>query len=96
MPVPNHRRRRLVQGAAYASGSATPGAQEGTTSTPLTRRLAHLTASPEELGLIGAELAKRLTMAAEDFLSELAADQVRGSFRGELVGFPGEDPEVES
>lgn len=93
MPEPNHRHRRLVQGSAY---TATPEVPAEPSAAHPSGRLAHLTASPEELGLIGAELAKRLTLAAEDFLSELAADQVRGSFRQELGDFAADQSESET
>jgi hypothetical protein len=43
-----------------------------------------LTVSPEELGIIGAELTRRLTFAAEEFLTELVEGQVRDAFRQEL------------
>jgi hypothetical protein len=60
---------------------------------PVPHHLAHLTTPPAELGLIGAELAKRLTLAAEEFLAELAAEQVRGSFRAELGDPVEEEPQ---
>ncbi|MDI6871620.1 MAG: hypothetical protein QME79_09745 [Bacillota bacterium] len=93
MPIPRRSRRRLVQGTRYtgepAARSETPSPSAGSAY----NRLAHLNTSPGELGLIGAELAKRLTLAAEEFLSELAAEQVRGSFRGELGGLLAEEPD---
>lgn len=93
MPT-RHRRRHVVPGNTYAAGpgDGTTGAPSGGSAGP-PGPLAHLTASPEELGIIGAELAKRLTLAAEEFLSELAANQVRGSFRQEMGDFLGEPPE---
>lgn len=45
----------------------------------------HFTVSPEELGVIGAELTKRLTFAAEEFLTEMVEHQVRDAFRQELA-----------
>lgn len=77
--------RRLVRGTDFAPRPGDAGGKpENAGSQPAQPGLAYLRTSPEELGLIGAELTKRLTLAAEDFLSELAADQVRGSFRQEL------------
>ncbi len=93
MPAPRHHRRRVVQGTNYASGVHAGADGSLTTASAGHSHLAHLTTSPEELGIIGAELAKRLTLAAEEFLTELAADQVRGSFRHELGALVEEAPE---
>ena len=82
MTTPRNAPRRLVRGTTYAARPAASDGEKENTAIPSAQGgLAHLCTSPEELGLIGAELAKRLTLAAEEFLSELAAEQVRGSFR---------------
>ncbi|MGE5553164.1 MAG: hypothetical protein ACM3XZ_04495 [Betaproteobacteria bacterium] len=76
--------RRLIHGSRYTGGSGVRAQSQPEAPPTHHNRLARLTTSPEELGIIGAELAKRLTMAAEEFLSELAAEQVKGSFRAQL------------
>lgn len=91
MPTPPRPRRRLAHGTAYAGG-APPSPDQARTLYPPRGEL-RLSVSPEDLGIIGAELSKRLTMAAEDFLTELVSDQVRGSFRHELGGIIEEEPE---
>lgn len=93
MPTPRQHRRRLVQGHRYV-GEDTNTAGSPRTTAP-SASLSRLTTPPDELGVIGAELAKRLTMAAEDFLTELAARQVRDSFRQELGVALGDHPEEE-
>ncbi|MGE5507980.1 MAG: hypothetical protein ACM3RP_05820 [Chitinophagales bacterium] len=103
MASPHFRKHHLSKGAAYAgqkvaSQTVSEGQLTGARPAPnagghLGRSLpAHLTVSPEELGYIGAELAKRLNFAAEEFLTELVAEQVRSSFRAEL-GVPAEEDE---
>lgn len=102
MASPRLRHHHLSKGKAYSGpGLAPQGLPEGSllgsgrplgvAGYPHPSRLAHLTASPEELGLIGAELAKRLNLAAEEFLTELVSEQVRASFREELGGMMAEE-----
>ncbi len=93
MPMPHPHRRRLVHGGRYSGGPGVHQEDPPVAAPPVPHHLAHLTTPPAELGLIGAELARRLTLAAEEFLSELAAEQVRGSFREELGDLAEEEPE---
>lgn len=88
------RRRKVIHGHDYAGGSPnTAEPARNALATPARHHLTYLTTPPKELGLIGAELAKRLTVAAEEFLTELAAHQVRDSFRQELGVLMDEEPE---
>lgn len=93
MPLEHRRRRRFHTETQPAATGFSYTDQVATAPPPIMENPAvadheahyRFTVSPEELGIIGAELTRRLTFAAEEFLTELVEGQVRDAFRQELA-----------